>query len=185
MIKTALSRKNTLEEFDTNFLIDVYAKGPARVKEAINGLNCDELCVFPFQDKWSIKEIVFHLTESELFGSIRFRQTITKADSEFPYYDQDIWTKRLKYQQRGMYELEDALDIFTLLRKTNTRLLNSLDEEQWLQTGIHPEKGIMNLRQLLELYADHSERHIDQILARRRLFGRTLELPEILPKRLY
>ncbi len=184
MVLVQSGHAGPFDAYSNDYLLDVYGQGPARLRAALAGLEREELSVFPFPDKWSVKEIAFHLTESEIFGSIRFRQTLTQNKPVFPCYDQDIWTKRLKYQQRDLYELEDALDLFTLLRKTNGKLLASLEEDQWKFEGTHPENGVMTMRQLLELYADHAERHIDQILARRRLFGRTLELPSILSKRL-
>ncbi len=173
------------DELSTKFLLDVYRQGHRRLVKSVAGLNEDELSVFPFADKWSIKEIVFHLLDSELIGSVRFRQTITQSDRYFPFYNQDIWTKQLEYQQRDIYELKHALEMFRLLRVSNTRLLQSVKDGQWNLTGIHPERGEMTLRRLLELYADHSERHIDQILARRRFFGKPCELRVILQKRLY
>ena len=70
------------------------------------------------------------------------------------------------------------------LRISNARLLKSVKEHKWNLKGFHPERGELSLRQLLEIYADHCERHIDQILARRRLFGKPSDLPVILNKRL-
>jgi hypothetical protein len=172
-------------EFSTGLLLDVYTQAPGRLRRSVEGLKEDELSVFPFADKWSIKEIVFHLLDSELIGSVRFRQTITQSDRHFPFYNQDIWTKQLEYQQRDIYELEEALDMFMLLRKNNYRLLQSARDNQWNLTGYHPERGELTLRQLLELYSDHGERHIDQIIARRNLFGKPVDMEVILTKRLY
>jgi hypothetical protein len=45
--------------------------------------------------------------------------------------------------------------------------------------------GEVTLRQLLELYADHSERHLDQIQAVRIALSKPTALPELLPNRLY
>jgi hypothetical protein len=185
MLIHAARTSNALDEFSTESLLHVYAEGPVRLRKAVSDLNEEELTVFPFKDKWSIKEIAFHLLDSELIGSIRFRQTITQSDTTFPFYNQEIWTKELEYQQRDIYELQQALEMFRLLRLNNTRLLQSAKEFQWKLKGFHPEKGELSLRQLLEIYADHSERHIDQILAKRRLFGKPLDLPVILHRRLY
>lgn len=182
---TAVRPSKGFDEFSNEFLLNVYAQGSERLKKAVTGLREDELSVFPFKDKWSIKEIAFHILDAELIGSIRFRQTLTQSDKHFPSYNQDIWTKKLEYQQREIYELQEALAMFKLLRASNTRLLQSANEHQWQLKGYHPEKGELSLRQLLEFYADHSERHIDQILARRRLFGNAVDLPVILNKRLY
>jgi uncharacterized damage-inducible protein DinB len=184
MLLSATPPSKNFDEFSNEFLLDVYAQGPERLRSAVANLNEDELTVFPFKDKWSIKEIAFHILDSELVGSIRFRQTITQSDTVFPFYNQDIWTKELEYQQRDIYELQDALEMFRLLRLSNSRLLKSVKEDQWDLKGFHPERGELSLRQLLEIYADHCERHIDQILARRRLFGKPFDLRIILNKRL-
>jgi len=58
-------------------------------------------------------------------------------------------------------------------------------EAAWARTGRHAEWGEMTLRQLLELYADHGERHLSQILARREALGRPLAMDPLLPERLY
>jgi hypothetical protein len=185
MIKNDVVRVGHFDEYSTGYLLDVYLQGCQRLRLAVADLPDEELSVFPFPEKWSIKEIVFHLLDSELIGAIRFRQTITQSEGSFPFYNQDIWTKKLQYQNRDIYELEDSIRMFTLLRKASARLLESIEEDQWKLTGVHPERGVLTLRQLLEIYADHSERHIDQILARRRLFGKPVELDVILEKRLY
>ena len=185
MLLTNVRPSTGLDEFSNEFLLDVYTQGPERLKKAVANLNEEALTVFPFKDKWSIKEIAFHILDSEIVGSIRFRQTLTQSDTHLPFYNQDIWTKQLEYQQRDIYELQEALAMFKLLRASNTRLLHSVKEHQWELKGFHPEKGELSLRQLLEIYSDHSERHIDQILARRRLFGNPVDLPVILNKRLY
>lgn len=54
-----------------------------------------------------------------------------------------------------------------------------------LKKGCHPESGEITLRSILELYSDHSERHIWQILQRRKLMGKPLDFPLILDERLY
>ena len=48
-----------------------------------------------------------------------------------------------------------------------------------------PHEQQTSLRQLLELYSDHSERHIEQILHTRGLLGRAIEFSLILTQRLY
>src|SRR5256885_16989971 len=128
---TAIKPSKGFDEFSNEFLLNVYAQGPKRLKKSVTGLSEDELIVFPFKDKWSIKEIAFHILDSELVGSIRFRQTLTQSDTHLPFYNQDIWTKELEYQQRDIYELQEALAMFKLLRAGNTRLLQSVKEHQW------------------------------------------------------
>jgi len=39
----------------------------------------------------------------------------------------------------------------------------SLTEEQWQRSGVHPESGEITVESLLITYADHGEGHLDQI----------------------
>lgn len=100
-------------------------------------------------------------------------------------YDQDRWSRDLRYEQASAPRLESSLDLFEALREGTLPLLTGASDDDWVRTGVHPERGRVTLRNLLELYADHSERHLAQILTRRELLGAPLEMREILPERLY
>ncbi|HLE20918.1 MAG TPA: hypothetical protein VJB88_07355, partial [Vicinamibacteria bacterium] len=58
-------------------------------------------------------------------------------------------------------------------------------EEDWKKWGSHADWGRLTVRQLLELYADHGERHIEQIVELRLLLGNPVNVPRLLPTRLY
>ena len=51
-----------------------------------------------------------------------------------------------------------------MIREVNTKLFLKLTKEDWMQVGHHPSRGLLSVRNLLELYADHGERHLEQIL---------------------
>lgn len=173
-------------QFSNEQLISVYRQGPDRIQYALQGLGEKELLAFPVPEKWNILEIVIHTAHSEISGAMRIRQTITQSSRLYSYYDQDIWTKQLvRDAGQGVEDLNDHVLLFGLLRKTTTAIFNKATEDDWDKLGFHQEAGPMNLRQLLELYADHSERHIDQILQRRSLLDVPLVMNTILPERLY
>ncbi len=48
-------------------LIEVYGKGPERLEAILVGLSDHDLKAYPIDNKWSIKEIVFHITDSEIW----------------------------------------------------------------------------------------------------------------------
>jgi hypothetical protein len=89
----------------------------------------------------------------------------------------------LNHQAEGR---ELAIELFTSLRKATLALFERAETADWTtRWGMHPEYGRMTLRNLLELYADHSERHIVQVLDIRARLGRPLALPSLLLDRLY
>jgi uncharacterized damage-inducible protein DinB len=166
-------------------LIEVYAAGPSRLRVALAGLDPFEWTARPRPNKWSIVEIALHMTDSELIGTGRSRLTFAQPGKGYFTYDENGWAAAFDYQGASESAVERSLTLFEALRAYQLPVFQKATSSQWLNEGQHPQWGAVTLRNLLELYADHSERHIGQILENRRLLGRAVELPVVLPERLY
>lgn len=174
---------DVLEDLPTATLLQAYAEGPRRIRDALAGLTDGQLTAHPIPGKWSIAEIVFHLADAEIMGAARVRQAVAESGAVAAVYDQDCWADGLRYGTRDRAALDEALDLFELLRRTTTPLFR---EGGGSRTVMHAGwGGQITLRQLLELYADHSERHLAQILERRRLQGVPLAMEPLVADRLY
>jgi uncharacterized damage-inducible protein DinB len=172
-------------EHSTAHLLSVYARAPGRVRTVLSDLSLGDLRARPRQGKWSILEIAAHLTDSELTGAVRFRLAFAQSGSALPFYDQDAWTEQLAHQRLDDAGLERTLRLFELLRESSRSILERLTAADWQRWGTHAEYGPVTLRNLLELYADHGERHIGQIVALRHLLGKPIDFPLLLEERLY
>ena len=161
-------------------LFEVFLAGPDRFRRSISGVTEEQMRSHPITGKWSIKEIAVHLVDSEMVAAVRFRQAITSSDSNLAFYDQDIWAKDLQYQEMTDAYVESALALFAGIRITTASLLSYMPEDIWQRAGIHPRRGRMTVREMFGLYAGHCERHIAQILERRRLLGNPLEMQPLL-----
>jgi len=172
-------------EIETDRLIAAYSAGPERVRQVIQGLPTDELKAHPRPGKWSIQEIVVHLADAEVMGAARIRQAFAEPGSAVVAYDQDIWVREMAYQDYDAKSFYTSLMMFDALRLATAKLFHRAGAADWEKFVIHPGWGAITLRQLLELYADHSERHIGQILTLRELLDKTLSFKLLLEKRLY
>ncbi|HEY4875485.1 MAG TPA: DinB family protein [Puia sp.] len=184
MAKQALGSEK-YAHYSTELLLKAYIDGPKRVRKCIKDLTKGDLRAKPIPGKWSIAEIVIHLADGEIIGACRFRQAYTNHTGPFPFYNEAVWAEEMCYQEQSAAIIESNLRLFSLLRQTTANLFAGFEDSDWSKTGIHPERGEMTLRGLLELYADHSERHIEQILERRKLLGKQLPVKIILRDRLY
>jgi len=171
--------------YPTEQLLEAYREGPARLRAAIAGLSMEQLRAHPRPGKWSILEIVMHLADSELVGATRVRYVQAQPGIRLPTYDQERWTARLRHNEADVGLLDDTLALFHLLRRITGRVFAAAQGDDWSATAVHPEFGEITLRNLLELYADHSERHVEQVLVCRAKLGMPLELPTLLAQRLY
>ncbi len=186
MIKSDISGFPAIyQNIELGKLIDFYAMGPVRLENVLTGLTDNELTVYPINDKWSIKEIVFHLTDSEIVGAARIKMILGEENKELPFYDQDSWVSRMAYNSLSEKQMVSSIKVFSSIRTQLTELFANLKPSDWERTGIHVEFGKVSVRDLLELYADHSERHISQILERQMILGISNEIETILPERLY
>ncbi|MEO8432637.1 MAG: DinB family protein [Acidobacteriota bacterium] len=166
-------------------LLEAYGAAADRVTRALDGLTESELRAHPIPAKWSIHEIVLHLADSETVGAVRFRKVVSESFPDLPAYDEKAWAVSFGYGDRDASFRRAALHTFRNLRETALALFQTASPSDWKRQGRHSEWGPVTLRELLELYADHGERHLEQIVARRRLLGRPGEPAPLLPVRLY
>jgi len=176
----------TLAGLSSEFLCAAFRSASGRLRRAIGGLDPDDLASPPGGGKWSIREIVGHLADSELVGAVRFRQALSDApEPTFPAYDQDRWAASLGYGSRTPRGSDEAVALFEMVRASTASLLDRARPADWARTDIHREWGTLSVRQLLELYSDHGERHIAQILSSRVALGKPLTMETVLAERLY
>ncbi|WP_046242576.1 DinB family protein [Hymenobacter terrenus] len=170
---------------DHALLLQIYLEGPARLRQSLAGCSEADLKARPLPGKWSIQEIILHVVDAETLGATRIRQIFTQRHRPLAFYDPSVWADELHYQDADAATLENSLRLFELLRELTAPIFQRATPADWQKAGLHPERGEITLRQALELYADHSERHLGQILERRQLLGCPLDLPLLLPERLY
>jgi DinB superfamily len=140
-------------------LIDRYRDGYRVVAEALHGITDAELDARPAPGKWSAREIVHHLADSEMTSAIRLR-TLVAADNPAIYgYDQDQFARRLYYDR----PIESSLEAFKSARKTTAEILDRMSEADWQREGTHSEHGRYGVSRWLEIYAAHAHQHADQI----------------------
>lgn len=173
------------KDIETEKLLIVFEKGPARVRHAIEGLSCEELATQARKGKWSIQEIVLHLADAEIMGATRIRQCYAEPGCRFSTYNQNIWADIMSYRHLHEPAVRHAVKLFEALRNSTVSIFRRCTNIDWRKTGYHAEQGYITLRNLLELYADHSERHIGQMLTIREILGKPLNFPLLLAERLY
>jgi len=110
--------------------------------------------------KWSIREVVQHLADSELVGGFRLRMVMAHDRPPLMGYDQDLSASRLRYRD---VEVSDALEQFTALRRANMRIWEHLSPADLVRVGVHGERGEESLEHMRRLYAAHDLLHLQQL----------------------
>ncbi|MCS6953607.1 MAG: DinB family protein [Bryobacterales bacterium] len=152
---------------DLDALLERFRRGPELVAVAITGAAGAELDFSPGPGKWSIRQVLCHLADSELVAAVRFRMVIAEDHPTLAVYDQDLWAARLDYTRR---KISQALDTFRRTRSENYELLCGLPPETFSRTAVHPERGRLTLLDLVRTCAEHDERHARQLQSLRQQF---------------
>ena len=141
-------------------LIQQYTDGYEEVARALKGFPEESLSAHPIPGKWSAREIVHHLADSETISAQRLRKLLTEEYPVIQGYDQEKYAILLRYNLR---EIEPALEAFRAARATTLQLIGSMADEDWELRGWHSEHGLYTPNLWLEIYGVHAHNHASQI----------------------
>jgi hypothetical protein len=140
-------------------LIELYRGGYAAVAEALLKITPEELDFKPGPEKWSVREIIHHLADSEMTAAVRLRLLIAEDRPTIHGYDQDEFARRLYYDRPH----EPSLELFRLARQSTAEILDRLTPAEWVREGTHTEAGPYGVEAWLKTYSQHAHKHARQI----------------------
>jgi hypothetical protein len=143
-------------------LIDQYADGPRRLREALATVPPEALRWRPAPGEWSAHEVVVHCSDSETQSASRIRVVVSEKEPVVQGYDEAQWARDFDYHAHPM---DVALATVDAVRANTTALLRRLPEAAWSKAGRHTESGRYTAEDWLRIYADHLENHARQIEA--------------------
>src|SRR5690349_22977130 len=94
-------------------LIDEYKDGYRVIAEALAGATDEELDARPASGKWTAREVVHHLADSEMTSAIRLRVLLGSNRPHIVGYDQEQFARVLYYDR----PIAASLDAFKAARR--------------------------------------------------------------------
>lgn len=140
-------------------LIEQYRDGYRAVAEALLRITPEELDAHPGAGRWSAREIVHHLADSEMTAAVRLRLILASDRPVIQAYDQDEFARRLHYDRPH----ETSLELFRYAREATAELLDRLSPADWVREATHSEAGPFGVEKWLQIYGPHAHRHARQI----------------------
>jgi hypothetical protein len=106
-------------------------------------------------DKWSAKEVLGHVCDTERIFAYRALR-ISRADATpMAGFEQDDYVRNGPFAQRP---LADLIEDFIAVRRATLSLLRNLDEAAWMRRGI-ANKNEVTVRALAYIIAGHELHH--------------------------
>lgn len=138
----------------------VLAETPEQLREAVRGLD-DEQLNTPYRERgWSVRQLVHHLADSHSIAFTRVRRALTEDWPEVHGYDE----KAFAALPDTTAPIEWSLEIVESVHARWVMVLQGLSDEQWARGFQHTERGRMPLDLVILNYAWHSRHHVAHIL---------------------
>src|SRR5579863_8757608 len=143
---------------DGNDPREVIRATPGRLELSLKDSSPEALNRSPAPGKWSVREILCHLADTEVVFAFRLRQALAEDHHVIQPFDQDKWAKTYAH-----YDAQAAAAVFSVVRQWNLALIGTLKPEALARTLNHPERGDMTLQTVVETMAGHDLNHLRQI----------------------
>ncbi|TKC58025.1 DinB family protein [Pedobacter hiemivivus] len=112
--------------------------------------------------KWTIKEIIGHIIDTERILVYRLTCFARGENHALPGFEEDDYVAQAHFKDRSLLSLSEE---FSLLRRANMYLFNSLIEKELNRSGTASERQI-TVRALLYVIPGHVIHHIQTIKSR-------------------
>ncbi len=107
------------------------------------------------QDKWTVKEVVGHLTDSERIFAYRALRIARGDQTPIEGFEQDGYVKNGGFNDRSLAELSDEYD---QVRSATLALYQGFTSEAWSRRGV-ANKNEVTVRALAFIIAGHELHH--------------------------
>ena len=148
-------------------LISAIAETPAKLRQAVAGLNEQQLDTPYRPGGWTVRQVVHHLPDSHMNSFIRFKLGLTENEPTIKTYEESLWAKLADAKA----PIEPSLVLLESLHTRWITLLDSLSPSDWKRAVRHPEMGLLTLDGLLQLYSWHGRHHVAHITSLRERNG--------------
>jgi hypothetical protein len=106
-------------------------------------------------DKWSVKEVVGHVNDSERIFAYRALRISRNDATPVEGFEQDDYVRNAPF---ATSTLPDLIEDFIAVRRATVSLLRNLDEAMWLRRGV-ANKNEVSVRALAWTIAGHELHH--------------------------
>ena len=138
--------------------LDALGDTPGRIRTLVERWGDDHFERSHAAGKWSVRQILVHLAQTELALTTRARLALSTPDYQAQIFSQDDWMALDEPT-----EARTALDAYVALRKLNVEMWRRLTPAQLARPFQHPEYGALTVGWIMAQIAGHDLHHLRQI----------------------
>lgn len=133
---------------------------PDKLEALVSGLSAADLTT-PYQPgEWTVAQNVHHLADAQTNFYIRVKIMVLEDGPTVKAWEQNTWAETPDSTHA------DIAPSLAMIRGTHERfawLLESLSDDDWARTALHPQNGEIVVQGVVIYAANHGEAHLKQI----------------------
>jgi len=153
--------------------VGVLQRQPHVLRATCVGMSDPEGLARYAPEKWSIKEVLGHLTDVERIHSYRLFRVSRGDATPLPGFDENDYVRAGRFEHRAV---RDLLAEFETVRSGTLRLVENVPPEAWSRRG-EANGYPISARALLYIMAGHVEHHFNVLRERYGLAIPHIEAP--------
>ena len=144
------------------------AATPAKMREALAGLNDAQLDTPYREGGWTVRQLAHHVPDSHLNAYVRWKLAVTETEPTIKPYDEAAWAKLVDSKM----PVAASLNLLEAVHQRWDTLLRAATEADFARTFKHPDHpGTQTLDWMLFLYAWHGRHHVAHVTELRKQKG--------------
>jgi hypothetical protein len=133
---------------------------PGRIRAVVSSLASADLERSYAPGKWTVRQLLVHLAQTELALPVRARMALTQEHYVAQPFDQNDWMAA-----ESRVDADTALGAYLGLRQMNLQFFSALSPAQRATAFHHPEYGDITVEWLMRQIAGHELHHLQQFEA--------------------
>jgi hypothetical protein len=135
--------------------LEALGETPERIRQLVQSWPAERLERSYAPGKWSARQVIIHLAQTEMALTTRVRFALSQAGYEAQAFHQDDWAPI-----DAALDARTALDAYLAMRKMNLVMFRSADRERPFR---HPEYGLLTVGWVAAQMAGHDIHHLKQL----------------------
>lgn len=131
---------------------------PQTIRTLVQGWPAANLEKSYAPGKWSARQILIHLAQTELGLSYRLRMALSQNGYTAQPFNQDEWIGI-----DSAADAQTALDVYTSIRRLNVAMFGKLPAAEREKEFSHPEYGTLSVAWVAHQLAGHDIHHLQQL----------------------
>ena len=145
------SSQDLLAEFIKN------GKELISIAKSISHQNLNKV---PIAGEWSAAYVLHHMCDGEMHFATRYLTNLADANPSIVLFNEDVYPDRVQYEKR---DASASLAAIEGIQLATANILGAIPESDWSRTSVHPERGLITLKDLVALAKGHSKSHAGQL----------------------